>query len=186
VADKQSTGTQVGDQAVQKGTGRNWDQWFQILDEAGAKGMSHREIVSFLGQEDTVSEWWRQMITVTYEKSRGIRKKHERPDGFQISSSKTVAVGVERLFQMWSDPSARKTWLAEPITIRKATTPRSLRITWADPVSDVSVNFYGKSEAKSQVTLEHSKLATPEEADRMKLFWKDALNRLATAAVPGG
>ncbi|CAN5644184.1 hypothetical protein BH23GEM6_BH23GEM6_19410 [soil metagenome] len=179
------TGTQVSERAVRDSTGRGWAEWFQILDEAGATDMSHREIVSLLGKEEALSEWWCQMITVAYEKGRGMRKKHERPGGFQISSSKTVPIGVERLFEMWTDPAKRMKWLQKPITIRKATAPRSLRVTWTDGASDVSVNFYGKGDLKSQVSLEHSKLHTLDQAEEMKLFWKGALNGLKEAVETG-
>jgi len=186
VSEQSSSGTQVSDRAVLEGTGRSWTDWFQVLDEAGAAKMNHREIVGFLGKEEGVSEWWRQMITVTYEKSRGLRKKHERPDGFQVSSSKTALVPVEQLYEMWTDAGKRSGWLQQPITIRKATSPRSLRITWVDGATDVSVNFYGKGSAKSQVSLEHSKLKSADEAEQMKAFWKDALNSLKAAVESGG
>ena len=38
----------MSDDAVQAKTGKNWSQWFAILDKAGAKEMSHQEIVKLL------------------------------------------------------------------------------------------------------------------------------------------
>ena len=41
------------------------------------------------------------------------------------------------------------------------------------------VYFYAKGEAKSQVAIQHRKLATKAEADRLKLFWGERFAELA-------
>jgi uncharacterized protein YndB with AHSA1/START domain len=170
--------SEVSEAAVQKATGRSTSEWFRILDEAGAATLSHREIVALLGNEEGVSGWWQQMITVAYEKSRQLRRTHERPDGFSVSGSKTINVPVERLFEAWFDPDQRVRWLVDELTIRRSTPSRSLRITWADGRSNVSVTLNRKGEEKSQVGVEHSKLVDEGEAARMKAHWADALKRL--------
>ena len=38
------------------------------------------------------------MVTVGYEQARGLRKKHQRPEGFQVSASRTVAVPIAVAF----------------------------------------------------------------------------------------
>jgi len=58
-----------------------------VLDKAGAKKMTHQEIVRYLNSEHAAGQWWQQMVTVTYEQQRGLRDKHERPSGYQISVS---------------------------------------------------------------------------------------------------
>jgi hypothetical protein len=45
------------------------------------------------------------------------------------------------------------------------------------------VNFYSKTGDKSQVTVQHSKLDSPEQAEVMKTYWSQALNRLNTYLV---
>ncbi|CAN5733094.1 hypothetical protein BH23GEM8_BH23GEM8_08620 [soil metagenome] len=170
--------TEISDEAVQRATGRVKSEWFRILDDAGAATLSHREIVALLGREEGVSGWWQQMITVAYEKARQLRRTHERPDGFSVSGSRTINVPIERLFEAWLDEEKRARWLEEKVTIRRSTPSRSLRITWADGRSDVSVTLYRKGEEKSQVGVEHSKLGDEEEAARMKAHWTDALKRL--------
>jgi hypothetical protein len=170
--------SEISEEAVQKATGRGTSEWFQILDEAGAASLSHREIVALLGREEGVSGWWQQMITVAYEKARHLRRTHERPDGFSVSASKTVNVPVERLFEAWHDEEVRRRWMPDELTIRRSTPSRSLRITWADGRSSVSVTLSRKGEEKSQVGVEHSKLGDGEEAARMKSHWADALKRL--------
>ena len=38
------TYARINSEAVQKRTGKSWDEWFAILDGAGAKTMTHQEI----------------------------------------------------------------------------------------------------------------------------------------------
>ena len=53
----------------------------------------------------------------------------------------------------------------------KATTDRSLRITWADGKTSVQVMFYPKGDGKCQVVADHSKLKDAKAAARMKAYW---------------
>jgi len=169
----------VGDEAVQKATGKTWAQWFALLDKAGARTMSHKEIVSHLHGKVGVPAWWSQMVTVGYEQERGLRVEHERPDGFSISVSKTVAAGVDRLFEAFHERKVCRRWLEDSaFTVRKATPGKSLRITWIDGATSVEVNLYPKGDSKGQVSVQHSKLADAAEAQRMKAYWSAALMRL--------
>jgi uncharacterized protein YndB with AHSA1/START domain len=167
----------VGDAAVQAKTGKTWAEWFAVLDKAGAAKLDHKGIVAILDNLG-VDGWWCQMVTVGYEQERGLRDRHQKADGYAVSARKTIAVPVERLFAAWHDAKLRKRWLKEAITIRKATAPKSLRITWADGVTNVEVNLYPKGEAKSQITVQHSKLGNAAEAAKMKAFWAGKLERL--------
>jgi uncharacterized protein YndB with AHSA1/START domain len=169
----------IGSDAVHKRTGRTWDEWFAILDKHGARKMKHPEIAAMLHEKLGCSGWWSQMITVGYERARGMREKHETPIGYQISRSKTFAVPVATAYQAWNDPKQRGRWLKDAkFTIRKATANRSLRFTWIDGTTNVEVMFYGKGNRKSQVTVQHNKLANAAEAERKKKYWAEQLERL--------
>jgi len=169
----------MSDAAVAAKTGKAWPEWFALLDAADAHEMSHKQIVAYLAQQHSISLWWQQMITVTYEKERGLRQKHQMPDGYQISGNKTIEVSVETLYLAWLDEGTRNRWLPNtPIMIRKATPNSSLRITWTDGTTHVDVGFYAKGEHKSQVSLQHRKLPDGEAAEQMKGFWTETLNQL--------
>jgi uncharacterized protein YndB with AHSA1/START domain len=171
----------VSDAAVTAATGHGWAEWFSLLDAAGAATMDHRGIVAHLGANHEIDAWWRQSVAVAYEQARGLRDRHQTPAGYQVSGSKTVGVPVERLFDAWHDESLRAQWLpGEAITIRRATRPKSLRITWSDGRSHVEANLYARGEAKSQVGVGHTKLQDADEAARMKAYWAEALGRLKT------
>jgi uncharacterized protein YndB with AHSA1/START domain len=168
----------IADEAVREKTGKTWSEWFAALDAAGAAEMSHKQIVAHIAANHDIGAWWQQSITVAYEQARGLREKHEKPGGYEVSGSKTIGVPVAELFASWHDAERRERWLpGQPLVVRKATEPKSLRITWPDG-SHLDVNLYAKGEAKSQVGLTHGKLPDAEQAERMKAFWAEALGRL--------
>jgi uncharacterized protein YndB with AHSA1/START domain len=169
----------VGDAAVEARTGKKWAEWFKILDAAGAKKMDHQEIVAVLTEKHKLPPWWRQMVAVGYEQTRGLRQKHQKPEGYEISSSKTLAAPVAAVFDAWENPKARQRWLGEAASvIRKATPDKSIRITWSDQKTSVEVGFYPKGDSKTQVAVQHSKLADAKAAERMKDYWGKKLERL--------
>jgi Domain of unknown function (DUF4287)/Activator of Hsp90 ATPase homolog 1-like protein len=169
----------MSDEAVKAKTGKNWDQWFAILDKAGAKKMSHQDIVKLLSSKHDVGPWWQQMVTVNYEQARGLRDAHQKPSGYQISVSRTVHVPLGDLYKSVANEKSRSRWLSEDgLEVRKATPNKSLRVTWKDGKTSLEVNFYSKGEDKSQIVVQHSKLADAKAAAKMKTFWGQALDRL--------
>lgn len=171
----------ISDEAVRAATGRTWKQWCALLDRAGARAMDHKEIVAVLDREcPELGGWWIQMVTVGYEQARGLRVKHQTPEGYQVGASKTIDVPVSKLFAAWNDAKQRARWLADPgITIRKATPDKSLRVTWIDGKTHVDVMLYAKGSRRSQIAIQHRKLRDAAAVQRMKAYWKDNLNRLA-------
>lgn len=170
----------IGDAAVKKATGKTWAQWLRILDAAGAKKMTHKDIAANLRDKyPDLGGWWAQMVTVGYEQARGMRLKHEKCDGFAAGASKTVGVPVAELFRAFKDKRRRGRWLPETeLEIRKATPNKSLRITWSDGQSSVNVNFYEKGAGKSQIAIQHEKLPNAKSAERLKKFWRARLGEM--------
>lgn len=168
----------MSDEAVESKTGKNWNRWFKHLDAAGAKKMSHQQIVAHLSEKHGVRPWWTQMVAVTYEQARGLRDKHEKPQGYEISVSRTINAPVGNVFKAWTEEKTRKKWLPAKLTIRKSTANKSLRINWEDSKTSLAIAFLPKSKDKSQVVAQHGKLPDAKAAAKMKKFWADALDRL--------
>ncbi len=169
----------ISEPAVTKATGKSWKEWFALLDEAGAKLLSHRDIASLIDQRHEIGGWWSQMVTVAYEQARGLRQKHEKPDGFSVSASKTIVAPVQRLYRAFASKAARARWLPDPdVEIRKATPHKSMRITWVDGRTSVEVNFYSKGADKCQAAVQHGKLENAAQAKLMKAYWRKALAAL--------
>jgi uncharacterized protein YndB with AHSA1/START domain len=172
----------ISSDAVQARTGKSWPEWFQILDAAGARQMTHQEIVAVLATQHGVGPWWQQMVTVGYEQGRGKRVKHQTTGGFQVSRTRTIHATLSELFTVWMDKRKRTRWLRDPgFTIRTATPDRSLRITWIDGQSWLDVGFFDKGAGKSQVAVGHTRLANAADAERMKAYWTEQLDRLKAA-----
>ena len=109
----------VGDHAVVSATGRTRDEWFALLDAAGAAGWKHQAIASWLVTEHGVDSWWAQGVTVGYEQARGIRSPGQRQDGtFEVSVTRTIVGDVE--------PALRA--LAAVVTARTGVEPLALNL----------------------------------------------------------
>ncbi len=44
----EGTAPRMSDEAVKAKTGKTWKEWFAILDKAGARKLSHQDIVKYL------------------------------------------------------------------------------------------------------------------------------------------
>ena len=170
----------MSDEAVRKATGCDWEKWVWALDNQGAQSMPHREIAQLVHEKWKIPGWWAQTVTVGYERIHGLRAIGQRRGGsWEANKSKTLPVSVARLYRAFSVANTRKRWLTgAKLEVRKATPGKSMRITWED-ATPVDVYFYAKGEAKSQVAIQHRKLASQTEADRLKKFWGERLAALA-------
>jgi hypothetical protein len=169
----------MSDKSVKERTGKLWADWFKILDKAGAKKWPHREIAAYLTHKQKVGPWWGQMISVSYEQARGLREKFQKCDGeFSASCSRTIAAPLAKAYAAWTEEKLRKRWLpGAQVEITTATPGKYVRAKWNGD-SRLSVGFISKGAAKTQVAVDHGKLANSKECARMKSYWFDALNRL--------
>lgn len=169
----------MSDAAVSKPTGRTWPQWVEILDAWGAAERPHRDIaehVSSLG----VPGWWTQTVTVGYERLRGLRARGQRRNGtWEASKSRTFKVPLSDLYDACSNSKSRQRWLpGMKLTVRTATAGKSMRLAFEDGTL-VQFYFTAKATGKSQLAVQHTKLPSKEEADRLKTFWSERLDALA-------
>jgi hypothetical protein len=169
----------TSDDAVALRTGREYGEWFALLDAWGAVERRHPEIARWLTEEHGINGWWAQSVTVAYEQARGLRVPGEHVDGFTVTASKTIDVPVERLFEAFSDDAFRATWLpADGLQVTTVNSPKSFRGKWGDDGSRIAAGFVAKSESKSMVAVAHEKLSSAEGAKQMKDFWGDRLKEL--------
>lgn len=48
----------VSSEAVQKATGRTWDEWLALLDADGAQQLSHPQIAILVREKHGAPDWW--------------------------------------------------------------------------------------------------------------------------------
>ena len=168
------------DEVIKEKTGRTWEEWATTLDTHRAQEMAHRDIALLVSNEYGVAPWWTQMVTVGYERIRGLRARGQRRDGtYEANKSRTVNVPLETVFDAWNDSDTRRRWLTgATVKVRKASFPKSMRLGWDDGTI-VAVGFDAKGPSKTIVSVAHTKLPDKATADRLKRFWGERLDALA-------
>jgi hypothetical protein len=175
----------MSDDAVKAKTGCTWERWVTALDHYGADAWSHRAIAEFVHEKYNVPHWWAQMVTVGYERIKGLRDRGQRRGGsYEATKSKVFAVPLGRLYRAFTDKRIRSRWLpGVTLTVRTATPNKSMRITWTDGTS-VELWFITKGDATAQVQVQHRRLADKAGAAKMKQFWEGRLAALEEQLLP--
>jgi hypothetical protein len=173
------------DAIIKVRTGCTWERWVKALDYAQAYTWTHREIAQHVHQKYKVPGWWAQAVTVGYERIKGLRAVGQRRDGsFEATKSRTFAVPLVRLYRAFNDSRTRARWLpGVDLTVRTATRGKWMRITWPDRTS-VAVGFASRGAGKSQVAVQHEKLADRAAQVRMKQYWAERLDALGQVLAP--
>jgi hypothetical protein len=175
-----STDLGQSDAAIERGSGKSWDEWFAILDAWGATKHTHTEIARYIHDEYAVSGWWTQAVTVGYERGRGLRKPNQRTSGFAVGVSKTFPKPADALFEQFTNTRKRNKWLeAGTLSARSSQPGKTARFDYGDDGSRVHVYFIPKAASKTTVTIEHERLPEEASVDKMRAFWKDRLQAVA-------
>ncbi len=171
----------LSDESVKKATGCTWEKWVFVLDHAEGTEMSHRELAQHIRDKYHTPDWWTQMVAVGYERIRGLRAQGQRRSGeWEVSKSKTVAAPVKTLYAAFKTARGRAKWLdGATITVRTTKPEKSMRVRWEEDGTPVDIFFLPRGEAKSQVAIQHRKLTSKADADRMRAFWAARLDALA-------
>ena len=174
----------VSEEAVRKGTGLGWDDWFRILDAWDGTSHTHTEIARYVNGEHGIDGWWSQSVTVGYERARGMRAPNERPEGYEVSVSKTVDMPPMDAWRAFVEPKRRASWLDLPLRMRTGTRTmgRSARFDVPSEGTRVNVLFDPKGDDRAVVTVTHVKLADADDVAAHRAEWKERLGRLARLA----
>jgi hypothetical protein len=169
----------VADDAMLRATGKRHVEWFALLDAWGATDHTHTEIARWLSETHGVPAWWTQGVTVSYERARGMRARHQMRDGFSVSATKTVAATPERAFAAFTNARLRGRWLPGTTMRQRPTRAAwSARFDWSDPPSRVIVGVAPKGADKSLVYVTHEQLPDAESGERLKRAWRESLVEL--------
>ena len=169
----------VADDAMLRATGKRHEEWFALLDAWGATDHTHTEIARWLSETHGVPAWWTQGVTVSYERARGMRARHQMRNGFSVSATKTVAASPERAFAAFTNARIRGRWLPGAAMRQRPTrAAMSARFDWSDPPSRVIVGVAPKGADKSLVYVTHEQLPDAEAGERLKRAWRESLVEL--------
>jgi hypothetical protein len=171
-----------GDDAIRAATGKDWHEWLTLLDASGAaaRGLDHQRIWDLAMQSLPDSAgWWGQMVSVGYERARGLREKHESGSGeFQSTLSKTFAVPLFAAFAAWADEGLRGQWLDAPaLSFTKLNAGKNIRARWPDG-SLLDIRFNATGPDKCQIVVDTMKLADGDAVRKAKAYWQAQFERL--------
>jgi hypothetical protein len=171
----------MSDAAIQRATGKSWDEWFALLDAWQGTTHNHTEIARHVYETYGIDGWWAQSVTVGYERARGMRALHERPDGFSGNASRTFPVPVARLFAAFVEQDERERWL-EGIELRNRTSQpsKSARFDVLPEDGRLAVTFVAKGPYKSAAQVQQERLADANDVACWKALWKEQLAGLAS------
>ncbi|HEX9565743.1 MAG TPA: SRPBCC domain-containing protein [Gemmatimonadaceae bacterium] len=170
----------TADDTLKAKTGCTWEKWVWALDHVNAHAWPHKEIASYVQERYKVPGWWAQMVTVGYERIKGLRERGQRRGGsWEASKSATIPVAAGKLFRAFKEPRQRAKWLnGAAVVVRTSVPNKSVRLTWEDG-SSVEAYFVSKGRSKTQVAIQHTKLENRRSVDRMKTYWTARLGELA-------
>ncbi len=164
----------ISNTAVKKATGKGWSAWFAFLKENGGQQHDHKGLVALLADAG-VSAWWCQTIAGTFEREFLGREKHEMPDGYQASASKTINASASKTYAAFDNGAAD--WLpGGSIEISTAHKNKTLRGGWTGDVGGrIDIYFTAKGASKTQVAVNHTKLVSSDACEKAKAAWRAAL-----------
>ena len=190
---------QVSDESVAKSTGRTWDEWFAVLEERGARGLEHKEIVRLLREDEGVeSGWWQQNVTVEYEKHIGRRILGQTADAaFQVGVRRTISATASDAWSYLTGEGVAA-WLqgapalpAEPkatveladggsAQLRSIDAPRKLRVAIerpGQPRSTLQLYVEDKGD-RASVGFHHERLPDAATREAMRDHWRATLDAI--------
>lgn len=191
---------ELSDAACKKATGKSLKEWFAALDKAGGLAKGRRELTNLVYEETEKDAWWASTVVVEYEIQKGQKEKDGKPTGYSICATKTVEAPVALVYAAFTEPGRLNAWLgpeskADVVdggrfsngdgdcgTYKRVRKDKDLRFTWerADLAKDslVDVMFADKGKGKTGITLNHTRIASRADADRVRAGWGAAFDRL--------
>lgn len=166
-------------EAIEKATGKSWAEWLEFFESIGAKDMTHHEIALKVFKTD-ISGWWAQNVTVAYEQHIGRRVPGQREDGkYEVSVTKTVDGTLDDAMKWWLRKAAglkEFSGVALDDKPKRSTTEkwRHWRVNLSDDTK-VIVSTNQKSPGKAQLAVTSQKLASAQDAEHWRAYWKQFL-----------
>ena len=164
-------GIQAPEKTVRLRTGRSFEEWATLLDDAGAVVWTHTAMARWLADQHGMDGWWCQHVVVAYEQSRGLRQPGQRADGsFSATVSRTFDGTVAEIAARVVPAVAKQIGL-QPVTLNPDSKHPSGRWQLHDGTTLV-IGLSPRSDGRSVVALELTRLpdadAIPEAKARLR------------------
>lgn len=191
----------ISSEAVEKATGKPWDEWIKIIDKGGGAKMTHKEIAIWLRESGNLDmDWWGQMVTVGYEFAKNRRIKGETADsGFEIGVTKTLDAPPQKVWDLLISKKGLKICLGEIKNfqlekgfkyetsdgtkgqIRTLENGKKIRLTYQpkNQKNSSTLQIYVlPSKEKTSLRFHQEKLLTSKDRQKMKTHWQKVIQSL--------
>src|SRR5688572_12017177 len=183
LTEARATPQNYSDEAIQKATGKTWAEWFAILDAAGARNMTHREITHWLYEQGYTESMWGQCVAIGYEQAMGRREVGQDCYGQYFATGRRIFDGtLDSVLERWVAGTASMTTFG---TASLAAPPKtSATAKWRywraslDDGSKVNVNISHTSGGRVLLQIDHRNVGNKAAVDAWKAYWKELLGTL--------
>lgn len=110
--------TRVSDESMIRATGKTSAEWYALFDADHGELWSHAERIGFTRRHGVEAGWWQQVITVNYERARGLRLLGEaKGSGFEFGLSRTFPVSPEKVWQALTTGVGLEAWAGDGVEV---------------------------------------------------------------------
>jgi hypothetical protein len=174
-------------------TRHGWSHWFSTLDAFDTRAKGHTAAARHLAEDHGVPGWYAQLITVEYERARGLRAQNQRCTGdYEVSVSKALPAGVRVAARALADRRQRGEWLPAGGALVRASLDGALagsktvrvreqgdaRFRYRTDAATVDIMILPKPDGRSTFVTSTTRLASPEDVERHRTAWRAALESL--------
>ncbi|OQW48897.1 MAG: hypothetical protein A4S09_13090 [Proteobacteria bacterium SG_bin7] len=195
--------------SVKKGTGKNWDQWIEILERAGASVLTRKEIVVLLKKKYRLSAWWQQGVAHGYEVHTGRRIDGQNYKGeYSATITKSFPMDQKTLWKLMTSCKGINAWL-KPIgkfslkpnsafeiageifgDVRTVVPPKRIRLSWQDldweKKTYLEIHVVGRPNKGSILVFSHDGLKTSAHKEKMRKYWRAAVDGILGLTLSSG
>jgi hypothetical protein len=171
---------EVDDLAIMRATGRDWDEWCDLIDAWPGNDRGHAAIAAHVAETYGVDGWWGQGVTVGYERITGRRVVNQMADGtFSAGKTRTVTGDVAVLRSLIVDVAGRdEVFPGLETRLRSKPESKALRLGVAidgEAIGSVLFSFTPKPDRRVMVNVSHDGLPDGAAVERWKQYWSDWL-----------
>lgn len=177
--------------ALERATGRPWDEWLRVFEAQNAKALDHAAIARLAraAMPDALQnpDWWAQSAAIAYEQHAGLRVPGQSSDGaFRVSASRTLPMDRDEAIAAWIAAHGDRAEHLGCATNAPRTSRTGKRSFWrCDLVGAgrVEVAAAEKDRGRCTVAVNHQGLADGDRLEEWRAHWKELLAALSGPAL---
>ena len=171
--------------ALERASGRSWQEWLDLFEAAGAAKLSHPEIarVALAALPAALENpgWWAQGAAIAFEQHAGLRVPGQSSTGdFRVGANRTVEFDRDAAIERWTALFADAEQRGHGFTnLRESRT--AVRTFWRASLGGAGkfeIAASEKGEGRALLAIQHAGLAGPDEIEAWRAHWKARLNEL--------